>query len=86
MKLVKMKSVAGENSDLFIMGLKIHIQTEDWGAKDQSLVSRIFKSGAVVKTFKLPYEKIPNSMRSESRREALLQFHQWVIENAAKEI
>ncbi len=81
-----MSSVIGENSDLFIKGSKLHIQTEDWGAKDQSLVSRIFKNGAVIKTYRLPYEKIPTVEKPESRRKALLQFHQWVIDSANKEI
>ena len=35
-------SIAGENSDLFIQGQKIHIQTEDWGTSEQVLVSRVF--------------------------------------------
>lgn len=81
-----MSSVAGENTDLFIKGIKLHIQTEDWGAKDQSLVSRIFKNGAVIKTYRLPYEKIQNVLKIDSRRAALVQFHQWVIETANKEI
>ncbi len=80
-----MSSVAGENSDLFIKGAKLHIQTEDWGAKDQSLVSRIFKNGAVIKTYRLPYEKITDVLKADARRKALVQFHQWVIDSANKE-
>ena len=80
-----MSSVAGENSDLFIKGTKLHIQTEDWGAKDQSLVSRIFKNGAVIKTYRLPYEKIADVLKAEARRKALVLFHQWVIDSANKE-
>jgi hypothetical protein len=81
-----MSSVLGENSDLFIKGAKIHIQTEDWGDRDQSLVSRIFKNGAVIKTYKLSYNKIPESKNPTERRKALIQFHQLVIDSAGKEI
>lgn len=81
-----MNSVPGENSDLFIKGMKIHIQTEDWGDKDQSLVSRIFKNGAVIKTYKLSYDKIPDSKNPVERRKALIQLHQLVIDSSIKEI
>ena len=81
-----MSSVAGENSDLFIKGQKLHIQTEDWGTKDQGLVSRIFKNGAVIKTYRLPYEKIADYQKPDSRRKALIQFHQWVIDSAQSQI
>lgn len=82
--MVQMSSVPGENSDLFINGSKLHIQTEDWGAKDQSLVSRIFKNGAVIKTYRLPYEKIVDHQKPGSRRKALTRFHQWVIDSVDK--
>jgi hypothetical protein len=77
-----MSSIPGENSDLFIKGSRLHIQTEDWGTKDQSLVSRIFKNGAVIKTYRLPYEKIPDYQKPDIRRKALISFHQWVIDSA----
>jgi hypothetical protein len=80
-----MSSVVGENSDLFIKGQRLHIQTEDWGAKDQSLVCRIFKNGAVIKTYRLPYEKIQNVQKIENRRSALIHFHQWVIDSVSKD-
>lgn len=82
--MVKMSSIAGENSDLFIKGSKLHIQTEDWGSKDQSLVSRIFKNGTVINTYRLPYEKIKDYQKPDSRRRALVEFHQWVIDSANK--
>lgn len=75
-----MKSVAGENTDLVINGEKIHVQTEDWGENGHVLVSRIFKNGSVLKTFKFPYEKIKQPEVEEKRRQALQQLHQYVIE------
>lgn len=78
-------SIAGENSDLFIQGQKIHVQTEDWGTKEQVLVSRVFKNGSVLKTFKLAYEKIPSSDKKTQREMALKKLHQHTIEWAQKE-
>lgn len=75
-----MKSVAGENTDLIIKGEKVHVQTEDWGQNGNVIVSRIFKNGSVIKTFKFPYEKIHQVEIEERRRRALQQLHQYVIE------
>ena len=76
-----MNIVAGENTDLLIRGTRFHIQTEDWGEKEKALLSRVFKDGAVVKTFKLAYEKISNVENMVDRRATLIQFHHLVIEN-----
>lgn len=78
-------SIAGENSDLFIQGQKIHVQTEDWGTRGQVLVSRVFKNGSVLKTFKLAYEKIPSSDLRTQRQMALTKLHQHSIDWAQKE-
>lgn len=81
-------SIAGENSDLFIQGHKIHVQTEDWGMREQVLVSRVFKNGSVLKTFKLAYEKIPSNATSDlrvQRQSALRKLHQHSIDWAQKE-
>lgn len=75
-----MKSVQGENSDLFINGYKIHIQTEDWGPEKKILISRVFKNGSVHKTFKLPYEKIEKVDVDIQRKKALDKLHQTVID------
>ena len=80
--------IAGENSDLFIQGHKIHVQTEDWGMLEQVLVSRVFKNGSVLKTFKLAYEKIPSNATSDlrvQRQMALRKLHQHSIDWAQKE-
>ena len=81
-----MKIVAGENSDLFINGSQIHIQTEDWGSEKKILMSRVFKNGSVFKTFRLGYEKIEKSESDKIRREALLKFHQTIIDWSYQEI
>lgn len=73
-----MKSVQGENSDLFINGHKIHIQTEDWGPEKRVLISRVFKDGSVHKTFKLAYEKIESCELDTQRKKALDKLHQTV--------
>ncbi len=81
-----MKSVQGENSDLFINGTQIHVQTEDWGPDKRFLMSRVFKNGSVHKTFKLAYEKIDRVELEGQRKKALLQLHQTVIDWSYKEI
>lgn len=75
-----MKSVAGENTDLILKGEKIHVQTEDWAENGFILVSRVFKHGSVIKTFKLPYDKINQVQIDEYRQKALQKLHQYVIE------
>lgn len=80
-----MKSVAGENTDLILKGEKIHVQTEDWADNGYTLVSRVFKHGSVIKTFKLPYDKINQVEIAEYRRKALQKLHQFVIEKLYSE-
>lgn len=81
-----MKPVKGENSDLFINGNNIHVQTEDWGPEKSVLVSRVFKNGSVHKTFKLPYEKIEKVELESQRKKAVDRLHQTVIDWSYKEI
>lgn len=45
----------GFNSDISVRGIGYHVQTEDWGFENPYIVSRVFKSGAVLKTFKTSY-------------------------------
>ncbi len=79
-------SIAGENSDLFIQGQKVHIQTEDWGFVEKVLVSRVFSNGSVLKTFKLPYEKIPQPEKETQRQMAVSKLHQHAIDWAQQQI
>lgn len=81
-----MNIVSGENSDLYINGHQIHIQTEDWGLEKKVLMSRVFKNGSVFKTFRLPYEKIQQVSLGHNRRMALVKFHQTIIDWSYKEI
>ncbi len=48
----------GFNSDITVKGQSYHIQTEDWGQNNPYLVTRIFKQGAVIKTFKTHYSEV----------------------------
>jgi hypothetical protein len=80
------KIVKGENSDLFVNGHKVHVQTEDWGPDKRVLVSRVFKNGSVHKTFKLDYEKIDNFELETQRKKAVSSLHQTVIDWTRKEI
>ncbi len=79
-----MQSVPGENSDILIAGVKLHVQTEDWSDYRQSVVSRVYKNGSVVKTFKLSYQKITAVEMSENRKNAVLRLHQYAIESLIK--
>lgn len=81
-----MKSVAGENTDLYINGSQVHVQTEDWGSEKRQLISRVFKNGRVHKTFKLSYEKINNFQLEAQRKKALTQLHQTVIDWAYQQM
>lgn len=53
----------GFNSDISFRGNSYHVQTEDWGTANPFLVSRVFKSGAVLKTIKTSYNE---ALQSES--------------------
>lgn len=75
-----MDSVAGENSDVYLSGVKIHIQTEDWGLQAQVIMCRLFKNGSVLQSYQLPYHKIPNFSDPKMRRKAVSQLHQYAIE------
>ncbi|MEY4615626.1 MAG: hypothetical protein RJB66_586 [Pseudomonadota bacterium] len=74
----------GYNSDLK-MGLDLyHIQTEDWGTDMQLIVTRVFKNGAVIKSYKTPYADLlrstPNIQRRLALREALKNQHRKILD------
>ncbi|HEX4924232.1 MAG TPA: hypothetical protein VFV50_09100 [Bdellovibrionales bacterium] len=48
----------GFNTDISVEGTRYHVQTEDWGHANPFLVTRIFRDGAVIKSFKTPYREI----------------------------
>ena len=48
--------VKGFNSDICFKGCSYHVQTEDWGESKSSIVTKVFKNGAVVKTVTSNYK------------------------------
>jgi hypothetical protein len=48
----------GFNSDISVRGFKYHIQTEDWGADYNYIMTRVFRNGEVVRSFKTTYKDI----------------------------
>lgn len=78
--------VVGENSDLVIRGVRFHVQTEDWGQDARVFVSRIFKDGTVLKTYKISYDKVNDVSDPEVRRRAIVRMHQLIVERAQSEL
>ena len=73
----------GFNTDLTVKGQNYHVQTEDWGAQNPFLVSRIFLNGAVIKTIKTPREEAIKSGPAKSAEAvhlALKKQHHQVID------
>jgi len=73
----------GFNSDINLNGLTYHVQTEDWGACNPYLVSRVYFNGAVVKSIKTTYlEVLPKGLVSGSRAiQMAMQFqHQKILD------
>lgn len=48
----------GFNTDLEIGGTAYHVQTEDWGFGNPWLVTRVYRSGAVIDSIKTPYSEV----------------------------
>lgn len=64
--------VRGQNSDLVIRGKTYHIQTEDWGAANPFIVSKIFSNGAVLKTIKIAHARYAEALRMIELNQDLL--------------
>lgn len=58
----------GYNSDIRVFGDLYHIQTEDWGLDFKLIVTRIFKNGAVIKSFKHSYDPLLKNLPPSNRR------------------
>jgi hypothetical protein len=73
----------GYNSDLRIQGEHYHVQTEDWGAENPFLVSRVYRNGAVVKSLKIPYDEVftptPHDLRKAVQTAMQIQ-HQQILD------
>ncbi len=73
----------GYNSDISYQGDNFHIQTEDWGMSNPVLVSRVFQNGAVLKSLKVPYNKVlPKGYMDNSQaiRVAMKTQHQQILD------
>lgn len=73
----------GYNSDISVLGMSYHVQTEDWGHQNPYIVTRIFKGGAVLKSVKTPYTEIwKRSPRSDQQaiRLAMQLQHQEILD------
>ena len=73
---------AGLNSDIQIGSHEYHIQTEDWGWKSPFIVTKIFSHGAMLKSYKTPYQKALDSIfpSSQSIRMALQNQHKKILD------
>lgn len=75
--------LAGYNSDVEYEGQAFHVQTEDWGFENPYIVSRVYKSGAVVKSIKTPYSDFLYSFLVDDHsliQEALRRQHQKILD------
>jgi hypothetical protein len=73
----------GFNSDVIYRGLTFHVQTEDWGKNNPFLVSRVYQSGAVIKSVKTSYSEVlhRNQFRdAEAIRMAMREQHQQILD------
>jgi hypothetical protein len=73
----------GFNSDITVRGQKYHVQTEDWGLQNPFLVSRIFCNGAVLKTIKIPHDKVlslGSTQKEDAIKNALHRQHSSIID------
>ena len=77
----------GFNTDLLVMGQNYHVQTEDWGSEAAVIVTRIFKSGAVLKTFRKSYVDLLRTGHRDPKaalRLALAEQHQEILDQLAR--
>jgi hypothetical protein len=81
----------GFNSDLTVSGVIYHIQTEDWGFENPYLVTRVYRSGAVIESIKTPYSDVLRNRNaflllrnktamSEALREAMRAQHEKTLD------
>lgn len=73
----------GFNSDITYNGHTYHIQSEDWGSLNPFLVSRVFRSGEIVKSFKTPYQDIcahPEYLTEQDLGRALREQHNKILD------
>lgn len=73
---------AGLNSDIQLGDDNFHIQTEDWGWDNPFIVTKIFRQGAVLKSYKTPYQNVLQSPfpTEQNIRRALEKQHQEILD------
>ncbi len=73
----------GFNTDLSLGGISYHIQTEDWGQEKAYIVTKVFRSGAVIKSVKQEYKNFINEGPISIREKigiAMRQQHQEILD------
>ena len=72
----------GFNSDISVRGFQYHIQTEDWGAEYQYIMTKVFRNGEVVRSFKTTYKDIDYGGRGDPQvlRLALREQHHQILD------
>ena len=53
----------GFNTEIYHNGNPYHVQTEDWGNIKRSIVTKVFKNGAVVRSIVMDYDDIANCLQ-----------------------
>ena len=73
---------AGLNSDLKIGDKDFHVQTEDWGWDNPFIVTKIFSQGAVLKSYKTPYQEVLQTSfaSDQSIRTAIEKQHKQILD------
>lgn len=73
----------GYNSDVSWEGESFHVQTEDWGVNNPYIVSRVYQSGAVLKSIKTAYVDVLASgptTSAQAIRLAMREQHQQILD------
>lgn len=73
---------AGLNSDIKVIDREFHVQTEDWGWENPFIVTKIFSQGAVLKSYKTPYQELLQSTfpSEQSIRTAIERQHKEILD------
>ncbi len=73
--------VDGLNTDIEILGVVYHVQSEDWGETTPHIVSRVFRNGLVLKSIKTPYGKF--NLPPETVKRVLQSQHAQILDQLA---
>ncbi len=72
-----------ENTDIEYKGKTFHVQTEDWGADNPYLVTRIFSGGKVLSSIKTNYQSwlvLEQDLRDQKLKQVLFSQHSEFVE------